>query len=121
MKNLSFAVEAGSAGEAAAKEAGFEYNSMQAQSDAVLEVESGTSDAAIIDLLMAGAMLGEGTSYSDLTHTLELTKEEYGIGCRKMSDLTDFINEELAKFYQDGTTKQIAEQYGVQDAVIEPK
>ena len=37
--------------------------------DALMEVKSGTSDAAIIDLLMAGAMIGEGTSYPDLVHT----------------------------------------------------
>ena len=45
-----------------------------------MEVDAGTSDACIIDLLMAGAMIGEGTSYPDLAHTAELTTEEYGIG-----------------------------------------
>ena len=49
-------------------------------------------DAAIIDLLMAGAMIGEGTSYPDLTYTDRLTEEEYGIGCRKGSDLAQYIN-----------------------------
>ena len=29
----------------------------------LMEVEAGTSDASIIDLLMAGAMIGEGTSF----------------------------------------------------------
>ena len=53
-----YAVEAGSAGEAAAQEKGFSYNSVASQADALMEVASGTSDAAIIDLLMAGAMIG---------------------------------------------------------------
>ena len=44
-----YAVEAGSAGEAAAKEKGFKYNSVSSQADALMEVASGTSDAAIID------------------------------------------------------------------------
>ena len=119
-KGLSFAVEAGSAGEAAAKENGYEYTALQSQADAVMEVDAGTSDACIIDLLMAGAMIGEGTSYPDLTHTAELTTEEYGIGCRKGSDLAAYINDQLAQYYNDGTTTSIATTYGVQDAVIAP-
>ena len=45
------------------KEKGFNYTAVSSQADALMEVKSGTSDAAIIDLLMAGAMIGEGTSY----------------------------------------------------------
>jgi polar amino acid transport system substrate-binding protein len=114
-----YAVEAGSAGEAAAKEQGFSYNSVSSQADALMEVASGTSDAAIIDLLMAGAMIGEGTSYPDLVHTDELTTEEYGVGCRKGSDLASYINEVFAESYADGSMQSVAEQYGVQDALVE--
>ena len=117
LKSLQFAVEAGSAGEAAAKENGFEYTALAAQSDTLLEVKSGTSDASIIDLLMADAMIGEGTSYPDLTHTIELTKEEYGVGCRKGSDLAQFINDEFASLYKDGTMTSIAETYDVAAAL----
>lgn len=117
-KNLTFAVEAGSAGEQAAKDNGFEFTSVTSQADAVMEVQAGTSQACIIDLLMAGAMIGEGTSYPDLTHTVELTTEEYGIGCRKGSDLAAYINEQLKAYYEDGTTQQIGKLYGVWDAVI---
>ncbi|MDO5702629.1 MAG: transporter substrate-binding domain-containing protein, partial [Lachnospiraceae bacterium] len=119
LKDLQFAVEAGSAGEAAAEENGFTYTSVTAQADTLLEVKSGTSDASIIDLLMASAMTGEGTSYPDLTHTLELTVEEYGVGCRKGSDLAEFINEEFAALYEDGTMSEIGATYGIEDAVIE--
>lgn len=118
LKDLSFAVEAGSAGEAAAQENGFDYTSVTSQADTLLEVKAGTSDASIIDLLMAGAMIGDGTDYPDLTHTVELTTEEYGIGCRKGSDLAAFINDELKKFYDDGSMMEVAEQYGVQDSII---
>jgi polar amino acid transport system substrate-binding protein len=115
----TYAVEAGSAGEAAAKEQGFTYNSVASQADALMEVASGTSDAAIIDLLMAGAMIGEGTSYPDLVHTEELTTEEYGVGCRQGSDLASFINEVFAESYADGTMQSTAEKYGVQEALVE--
>ena len=116
--DLSFAVESGSAGEAAAEENGFNYVAVKTQADAVMEVSAGTSDACIIDLLMAGAMVGEGTSYENLTHTVELTTEEYGIGCRKGSDLAAYINDELKALYDDGTMEEIANKYGVQDAIV---
>lgn len=116
-----YAVEAGSAGEAAAKEKGFKYNSVSSQADALMEVASGTSDAAIIDLLMAGAMIGEGTSYPNMVHTEELTTEKYGVGCRKGSDLASYINEVFAETYADGSMQEIAKKYGVQESLIEQK
>lgn len=116
---MVYAVEAGSAGEEAAKEKGFQINSVSSQADALMEVASGTSDAAIIDLLMAGAMIGEGTSYPNLTHTEELTKEEYGVGCRKGSDLADYINAVFAETYADGSMKETATKYGVQESLVE--
>ncbi len=54
-KTLIYAVEAGSAGEEVAKEKGWTVNSVQDQAAALMEVAAGTSDAAVIDLLMAGA------------------------------------------------------------------
>ncbi|MCR5747136.1 MAG: transporter substrate-binding domain-containing protein [Lachnospiraceae bacterium] len=118
VKKIKFAVEAGSAGEAAADENGLEYTSLTAQSDTLMEVEAGTSDAAIIDSLMAGAMVGEGTSYPDLTHTVDLTTEEYVVGCRKGSDLAAFIDDEIKKFADDGSLLETAEKYGVQEALV---
>ena len=58
MKSLAFAVESGSAGAAAAEESGL-TNIFEAgtQTDAFLEVTSGSCDACIIDLTMANAML----------------------------------------------------------------
>ena len=49
----------------------------------LMEVAAGTSDAAIIDSLMAAAMVGEGTGYSNLTYTIGLNDEEYGVGFQK--------------------------------------
>ncbi|MBQ1457244.1 MAG: transporter substrate-binding domain-containing protein [Butyrivibrio sp.] len=118
VSGFSFAVESGSAGEQAAIDNGFEYTSLTSQADAVMEVAAGTSDACIIDLLMAGAMVGEGTSYENLTYTVELTTEEYGIGCRKGSDLASYINEQLKTYYDDGSMETVAKQYGVQEAII---
>lgn len=117
--SLVYAVEAGSAGEEVAKEKGYQVNAVASQADALMEVASGTSDAAIIDLLMAGAMIGEGTSYPTLTHTDELTSEKYGVGCRKGSDLAAYINSIFAESYADGTMQELATTYGVQESLLE--
>ncbi len=117
-KELKFAVEAGSAGEDMAKENNFEYTPVKAQADAVMEVAAGTSDAAIIDSLMAGAMVGEGTGYAELTYTAKLSEEEYGVGFRKDSDLTEKFNAFMDECRENGKLEEIAKEYGVQAAII---
>ena len=92
---------------------------MKAQSDALMEVAAGTSDAAVIDALMAAAMIGEGTGYADLTYTIGLNSEEYGVGFRKGSDLAAALDSFFADSYADGSMMEIAETYGVQAAIVE--
>ena len=123
---LSFAVEAGSAGEDAAQAHGLNYTAVQSQAYALMEVASGASDACVIDLLMAGAMIGEGTSYPDLTYTVNLNEasgsesEYYGVGFRQGSDLVDAFNEFYAAAYADGTVEALALTYGVQESIVVP-
>lgn len=110
--DLTFAVEAGSAGEAAAQDREYaNITSLAAQSNALMEVASGTADACIIDLTMANAMTGEGTSYPDLVKVLELDKEEYGIGFRKGSDLPEKVNKILGDMKADGSLQKLADTY----------
>ena len=118
-KTLSFAVESGSAGQEQAEANGFKFTEVKDQATALMEVASGTCDAAIIDSLMASAMVGEGTGYEQLTYTVALNSEEYGVGFRQGSDLTAKCNEFFAAAKADGTLKATAEQYKVQSALIE--
>ncbi len=119
LSDLTFAVEAGSAGEEQVAALGLNYTPVTAQSDALMEVAAGTSDAAVIDSLMAAAMVGEGTGYEDLTYTIGLNSEEYGVGFRKGSDLAAALNEFFAASYADGSMQTVAETYSVQAALIE--
>lgn len=119
VKELSFAVEAGSAGKDEVEALGATFTEVADQATALLEVSSKTADAAVIDSLMAAAMVGEGTSYADLAYTVGLNSEEYGVGFRKGSDLAEALNEFFKTSYEDGTMMEIAETYGVQAAVIE--
>ncbi|MBR0541444.1 MAG: transporter substrate-binding domain-containing protein [Clostridia bacterium] len=117
-KELVFAVEAGSAGAEIAAENGFKVTEVKDQATTLMEVSAGTCDAAIIDKLMAAAMVGEGTSYAKLTYTVDLNSEEYGVGFRKDSKMADALNEFLKQANANGLTQVIAEQYGVQAAII---
>lgn len=118
LADLVVAVEAGSAGESEATTAGLTTISVGSQSNALMEVAAGTSDACVIDLLMAGAMIGEGTSYADLTYTVALNSEQYGVGFRTGSDLAEALNAFFSASYADGTMMAIAETYGVQESIL---
>ena len=118
IKALSFAAEDGSAGEEVLESLGCNVTPVLAQSDALMEVAAGTCDAAVIDSLMAAAMVGEGTGYAELTYTVGLNSEEYGVGFRKGSDLAAKLDEFFAAAYADGSMMAAAEKYGVQAAVI---
>ena len=124
LEGLNIAVESGSAGEEAAAALGATTVPVQAQANALMEVSAGTSDAAVIDFLMADSMVGEGTSYADLTYTLNLNEaqdlpsEEYGVGFRQGSDLVDAFNTFWAEKVADGTVLETATTYGLQGSVI---
>ena len=114
MKNLTFAVENGSAGQEAVALTGAEkVVVVQNQAAALMEVAVGTSDACVIDITMAYAMTGEGSSYADLAVGISLTSEEYGIGFRKDSDVTAKVNEILDKYREDGTLRELADKYSL--------
>lgn len=115
---LSFAVEAGSAGEKMATENGFKATAVIDQASALMEVTAGTADAAIIDSLMADAMIGEGTAYESLTYTVPLNSEQYGVGFRLGSDLTEKLDDFFAKAYAEGKMQELAEKYNVGAALI---
>ena len=114
MKDLVFAVENGSAGQDAAIALGAEnIVSVQDQAAALMEVAAGTSDACVIDITMANAMTGEGTSYADLGYAVSLTSEEYGVAFRPNSNLTDAFNAFMDKVIADGTLQALADKYNL--------
>ena len=119
MKDLAFVAEAGSAGEKEVNALGYAMTPVQTQASALMEVAAGTADAAVIDLLMAGAMIGEGTNYSDMVTTVELNSEKYGVGFRKDSELVAKLNDFFKQSYQDGSMIDIATTYGIHLSILE--
>ena len=124
LEGLNIAVESGSAGEDAAEALGATTVPVQSQANTLMEVAAGTSDAAVIDVLMAAEMTGEGTSYDNLSYSLNLNdtqglaSEEYGVGFRQGSDLVEEFNQFWADKVADDTVLEVATTYGLQDAVI---
>ena len=118
--------EAGSAGEAAIIGEGAdeslkqaEYISAAKQTDTLLEVKTGAADAAVLDFVLAGAMVGQG-DYSDLMiiPDLQLSVEEYGVGFRKDSDAAEKVNEAMQALIEDGTLNTLAEKYDLAELLL---
>ena len=113
LEGLTFVAESGSAGAAAITAVGYEAVEVATQADALMEVATGVEDACVIDITMANAMTGEGTSYADLGYTISLTEENYGIGFRKDSDVTAAVNDIIDELIADGTLVKLAEKYNL--------
>ena len=107
--------EAGSAGEAAIEGdenlAQADYVSKSVQTDCLMEVAAGTADAAVLDLTLANAMIGEGTDYAGLKIVDELNAEEYGVAFRKGSDAAAAVNAAFDELKADGTMQALADKY----------
>ena len=107
--------EAGSAGEAAIQGdenlSKADYVSKSVQTDCLMEVAAGTADAAVLDLTLANAMIGEGTDYASLKIVDELNAEEYGVAFRKGSDAAEAVNAAFDELTADGTMQALADKY----------
>ena len=120
--SLNFAVESGSAGKAEVEKLGYSFTEVKDQATALMEVAAGTADAAVIDSLMAGAMVGEGTGYDSLAYTVSLNAEEgeqYGASAsvrvltsRPCSTASSQLPTRMAPMLE------CAETYGIQAALI---
>ena len=109
--------EAGSAGESAISEdeslSQADYVSKSVQTDCLMEAAAGTADAAVLDLTLATAMIGEGTDYANLAIKDELNAEEYGVAFRKGSDAADAVNAAFDELKADGTMQALADKYSL--------
>lgn len=117
-QHLLFAAEAGSTGEELLKELKYRYASYDTQKEALRSVLDNKTDAAVIDIIMAGYYTADGKEFGKLGFKIPLNNEEIGVGLRKNSDLTGKLNEFLAGAAADGTMNELAELYGITEAVI---
>ena len=120
----SVVAEAGSAGEEIAKEDAFfkdaTFTPVDSMAKALMEVKSGTSDAAVVDYVASIGSIGEGTDFEGLVviDGVEFSPEEYGIAFRKGSDMATLVNNTIDELIADGTLDAIAAKYKLSDLII---
>ena len=113
LKDFTFAVEEGSAGQSIAEETGLKTVAVKDMAMALVETKSGACDGCIIDKTMADATVGEGASYANLAVAMTLSTEEFGVAFRPESDLTAEFNAFLKDYQESGKFAALAEKYEV--------
>lgn len=121
-KTVSY--EEGSAGEDFVKGAvGLRQKAVTSQMDAIREVNAGTAEYAVVDLLLASRLCGKGNYKSlEMNEGLETSAEYYAIGFAKTESgakLRDDVNVMLTAFSKTGQLKALAEKYGLEKAYID--
>lgn len=120
----TLAYESGSAAEDLVSEVeGANKKAVASQMDAVKEVNSGTSQYAIVDLLLASRICGKGNFTAlEINSGYEADAEYYAIGFAKNevgAKLRDDVNTMLTAFSKTGQLKELAEKYGLEKAYID--
>ena len=115
------AVETGSAGASYAKDAVGDAGKLvdfPAQNSTFLEVKSGNSDFAVVDILLAKNICGKG-DYANLAivEAIELESEIYAIGFKKGSELTAKVNAAIKELEENGTLAALAKKYGFENVL----
>lgn len=97
-----------------------EVNQFKDYITALMDLESGNSDAVLMDSVVAKYMINEnGKNFVILEEYL--TADEYGIGFRKGDDaLRDAVWNALIELKEDGTVKEISEKWFGEDIALIP-
>ena len=88
------------------------------QINTFLEVKTGAADAAVVDVILALEIAGQG-DFTDLVISgIDLGDEWYAIGFRKGDPLRDRVNEAILQLYEDGTLLAIATKWGLEERLV---
>jgi polar amino acid transport system substrate-binding protein len=117
----SVAYESSSAGDSyvAAIEGNINKKAVVSQMDAVREVNAGTVQYAVVDLLLAKSIAGKG-DFANVTinESIEIDAEYYAIGFKKGSELTALVNAKILEYAESGELAALAEKYELSNQVI---
>ncbi len=113
-------VEGGSAGAAYAESVtdADKIFATTAQINAFTEVKSGAVDFAVVDIILAQNLCGNG-DYADLAiaEDIKLASEIYAIGFKKGSDLTAKVNDAIKQLEANGKLMELATKYGFENVL----
>lgn len=118
-QHLLFAVEEGSTGENLLQQMRYRFSSYPTQIEALQSVNDKKADAAVIDIIMASYYTDDRKEFADLGFDISLNDEVISVGLRRNSDITGELNTFLKNAYEDGTIEMLAEQYGIESAVLD--
>ena len=100
----------------------YEYTAVDTQAKALMEVNAGTADAAVVDYVMSIGSIGENTDLKDLVVEGDgYSPEEYGIAFRKGSDFTAKVNEVIRELKSSGELAEIAKKYKLDEILLGDK
>lgn len=95
------------------------YTEQTAQMSALTDVVSGNSDFAVVDVILANAIVGNGQFENlAIVTAIQLEPEEYAIGFRKGSDMAAKVNAVIDELLQDGTLETLAKKYKLDGQLI---
>ena len=124
MAGANMIAENGSAGQTAIEsDATLSQNKFvaaAAQKDALLEVKAGTSDVAVLDYIMAKAVVNNDSDFSDLmiVESIDLAPEEYAIGFRlEDKELLAAVNKAIDELVEEGFMKDLAAKYDMSESL----
>ncbi len=113
-------VEGGSAGESYAASIIGEgtIEKYPAQNKAFIEVKTGAIDFAVMDIVLAQNICGQG-DFADLmiVEDIVLESEIYAVGFKKGSELTEKVNMAIKTLFENGKIAELAEKYGFENTV----
>ena len=97
------------------------FTAVDTQAKTLMEVKSGTADAAILDYVASIGMIGEGTEYDMLTvvEKYEFSPEQYGIAFRKDdNEMREKFQKAIDELMADGTIEKIAKKYKLDSLLV---
>ena len=97
-----------------------EYVGVESMATALMDVQNGVADIAVVDSVIAQGMIeGEGSTLTDLVINTDnkFGDQYFGIAFRKGSDACEKINAAIAELTESGDLLKIAEKYGLADGI----
>ncbi len=101
-----------------------EYTGVESMATALMDVQNGVADIALVDSVIAQGMIeGEGSTLTDLVINTDnkFGDQFFGIAFRKGSDMCEKVNTAIAELAENGELNKIAEKYGLADGIAAAK
>lgn len=97
-----------------------QYTGVSSMATALMDVQNGVADVALVDSVIAQGMIeGEGSELSDLVINLDnkFGDQYFGIAFRKGSDICAKVEDAIDSLVESGKLNTIAQKYGLADGV----